>query len=122
RADAAPGSWPNSLLARRWRSRSQHWSSETFTAWRRRRSSSVATPAASRSQSSCSSATSCSIVPCICPSSIWNGSFVGELGLGQVCRFHGMRFPNESDGYRAARDALLQEEIELRRHSEAVAE
>jgi predicted dithiol-disulfide oxidoreductase (DUF899 family) len=33
-----------------------------------------------------------------------------------------MRFPNESDEYRSARDALLQEEIELRRHSEAVAE
>ncbi len=32
-----------------------------------------------------------------------------------------MRFPNESDAYRAARDALLQEEIELRRRSEAVA-
>src|SRR5712664_2206347 len=33
-----------------------------------------------------------------------------------------MRFPNESVVYRAARDALLQEEIELRRRSEAVAE
>jgi len=33
-----------------------------------------------------------------------------------------MRFPNESDDYRSARDALLQEEIELRRRSEAVAE
>jgi predicted dithiol-disulfide oxidoreductase (DUF899 family) len=33
-----------------------------------------------------------------------------------------MRFPNESDEYRAARDALLQEEIELRRQGEAVAE
>jgi predicted dithiol-disulfide oxidoreductase (DUF899 family) len=33
-----------------------------------------------------------------------------------------MRFPNESDEYRAARDALLQEEVELRRRSEAVAE
>lgn len=33
-----------------------------------------------------------------------------------------MRFPNESGEYRAARDALLQEEIELRRRSEAVAE
>jgi hypothetical protein len=31
-----------------------------------------------------------------------------------------MRFPNESDEYRAARDALLQEEIELRRRTEAV--
>jgi predicted dithiol-disulfide oxidoreductase (DUF899 family) len=33
-----------------------------------------------------------------------------------------MSFPNESDEYRGARDALLHEEIELRRHSEAVAE
>jgi predicted dithiol-disulfide oxidoreductase (DUF899 family) len=33
-----------------------------------------------------------------------------------------MRFPNESEEYRAARDALLQGEIELRRRSEAVAE
>lgn len=33
-----------------------------------------------------------------------------------------MRFPNESDEYRAARDALLREEIELRRHNEAVAD
>jgi predicted dithiol-disulfide oxidoreductase (DUF899 family) len=31
-------------------------------------------------------------------------------------------FPNESDEYRSARDALLQEEIALRRHTEAVAE
>jgi predicted dithiol-disulfide oxidoreductase (DUF899 family) len=33
-----------------------------------------------------------------------------------------MRFPNESPEYRAARDALLAEEIELRRHIERVAE
>jgi predicted dithiol-disulfide oxidoreductase (DUF899 family) len=33
-----------------------------------------------------------------------------------------MRFPNESDEYRAARDALLDEEIALRRHTEAVAD
>jgi predicted dithiol-disulfide oxidoreductase (DUF899 family) len=33
-----------------------------------------------------------------------------------------MRFPNEFDEYRAARDALLEEEIDLRRRSEAVAE
>jgi len=31
-------------------------------------------------------------------------------------------FPNESDAYRSARDALLVEEIELRRHIERVAE
>jgi predicted dithiol-disulfide oxidoreductase (DUF899 family) len=33
-----------------------------------------------------------------------------------------MRFPNESVTYRHARDALLAEEIELRRHIERVAE
>ncbi len=32
-----------------------------------------------------------------------------------------VRFPNESDAYRAARNALLAEEIELRRHVERVA-
>jgi predicted dithiol-disulfide oxidoreductase (DUF899 family) len=35
---------------------------------------------------------------------------------------NGVRFPNESDEYRQARDALLAEEIELRRHIERVAE
>ena len=35
---------------------------------------------------------------------------------------HDVRFPNESDEYRAARDALLHEEIALRRYTEAVAE
>lgn len=34
---------------------------------------------------------------------------------------HGLRFPGESLKYRAARDKLLQEEIELRRHLERVA-
>jgi predicted dithiol-disulfide oxidoreductase (DUF899 family) len=33
----------------------------------------------------------------------------------------GLRFPNETPEYRAARDALLREEIELRRHLERVA-
>ena len=33
-----------------------------------------------------------------------------------------MRFPNESDAYRRARQALLAEEIELRRHIERVAQ
>ncbi len=33
-----------------------------------------------------------------------------------------IRFPNESDAYRGARNALLAEEIELRRHIERVAE
>jgi predicted dithiol-disulfide oxidoreductase (DUF899 family) len=32
---------------------------------------------------------------------------------------HTTRFPNESDEYRSARDALLREEIALRRQSEA---
>jgi len=32
-----------------------------------------------------------------------------------------VRFPNESDEYRGAREALLVEEIELRRHIERVA-
>jgi predicted dithiol-disulfide oxidoreductase (DUF899 family) len=34
---------------------------------------------------------------------------------------NGARFPNESDAYRRARNALLAEEIELRRHIERVA-
>ena len=34
---------------------------------------------------------------------------------------HDFRFPNESPSYRRARDALLEEEIELRRHVERVA-
>lgn len=34
---------------------------------------------------------------------------------------NGVRFPNESDDYRRARNALLEEEIELRRHIERVA-
>ena len=34
---------------------------------------------------------------------------------------HDVRFPNESAAYRAARDALLRAEIELRRQTEAVA-
>ncbi len=35
---------------------------------------------------------------------------------------NGVRFPNESEEYRQARDVLLAEEIELRRHIERVAE
>jgi predicted dithiol-disulfide oxidoreductase (DUF899 family) len=35
---------------------------------------------------------------------------------------HDKRFPNESDEYRAARDALLQAEIDLRRQTERVAQ
>jgi predicted dithiol-disulfide oxidoreductase (DUF899 family) len=40
----------------------------------------------------------------------------------ELARKNGVRFPNESDDYRRARDALLAEEIELRRHIERVAE
>ena len=39
-----------------------------------------------------------------------------------LTRQNGMRFPNESVDYRQARDALLTEEFELRRHIERVAE
>ncbi|RDI99896.1 DUF899 domain-containing protein [Dyella solisilvae] len=40
----------------------------------------------------------------------------------ELVRRNGVRFPHESDAYRHARDALLAEEIELRRHIERVAE
>ena len=40
----------------------------------------------------------------------------------ELAERNGVRFPNESDEYRRARDALLAEEIELRRHIERVAE
>src|SRR4051812_14848011 len=40
----------------------------------------------------------------------------------ELAKNNGVRFPNESDDYRRARDALLAEEIELRRHIERVAE
>jgi predicted dithiol-disulfide oxidoreductase (DUF899 family) len=39
-----------------------------------------------------------------------------------LVRKNGVRFPNESEDYRRARDALLAEEIELRRQIERVAE
>jgi predicted dithiol-disulfide oxidoreductase (DUF899 family) len=39
-----------------------------------------------------------------------------------LAKKNGVRFPNESDEYRRARDLLLAEEIELRRHIETVAE
>jgi predicted dithiol-disulfide oxidoreductase (DUF899 family) len=39
----------------------------------------------------------------------------------ELARQNGARFPNESERYRSARDALLAEEIELRRHIERVA-
>ncbi len=40
----------------------------------------------------------------------------------ELAKRNGVRFPNESDEYRRARDALLAEEMELRRHIERVAE
>ena len=40
----------------------------------------------------------------------------------ELAQKNGMRFPNESEEYRRARDVLLAEEIELRRHIERVAE
>lgn len=40
----------------------------------------------------------------------------------ELAKISGVRFPNESQEYREARDALLAEEIELRRHIEKVAE
>lgn len=40
----------------------------------------------------------------------------------ELARNNGVRFPGESPDYRQARDALLAEEIELRRHIERVAE
>ena len=40
----------------------------------------------------------------------------------ELAKKNGVRFPNENDDYRRARDALLAEEIELRRHIESVAE
>ena len=40
----------------------------------------------------------------------------------ELARKNGVHFPNESAAYREAREALLAEEIELRRHIERVAE
>ena len=40
----------------------------------------------------------------------------------ELAKNNGVRFPGESAEYRQARDALLSEEIELRRHTERVAE
>jgi predicted dithiol-disulfide oxidoreductase (DUF899 family) len=42
--------------------------------------------------------------------------------VSELVKANVVRFPNESAAYRAARDALLAEEIELRRHIERVAE
>ena len=39
---------------------------------------------------------------------------------GELAKNNGARFPNESEDYRRARDALLADEIELRRHIERV--
>jgi predicted dithiol-disulfide oxidoreductase (DUF899 family) len=46
----------------------------------------------------------------------------GLAPASELAKKNGVRFPNESDDYRRARDALLAEEIELRRHIERVAE
>jgi predicted dithiol-disulfide oxidoreductase (DUF899 family) len=43
------------------------------------------------------------------------------IPAGKLARDNPVRFPNESADYRAARSALLAEEIELRRHIERVA-
>src|SRR6476620_12548360 len=40
----------------------------------------------------------------------------------ELARINALTFPNESSEYRQARDELLAEEIELRRHIERVAE
>ena len=40
----------------------------------------------------------------------------------EIARANPVRFPNESAAHRQARNALLAEEIELRRHIERVAE
>src|SRR6266436_3549490 len=40
----------------------------------------------------------------------------------ELAKASGFRYPNESAAYRRAREALLEEEIELRRHIERVAE
>ena len=45
----------------------------------------------------------------------------GEPGFRPPGSLHDGRFPNETPEYRRARDALLIEEIALRRHAEAVA-
>ncbi|MBC7682749.1 MAG: DUF899 family protein [Ferruginibacter sp.] len=44
-----------------------------------------------------------------------------ERSASALAQINGVRFPNESNAYRKARDALLAEEIELRRHIERVA-
>jgi predicted dithiol-disulfide oxidoreductase (DUF899 family) len=44
------------------------------------------------------------------------------LPAAELAKINGVRFPNESTEYRTARDALLVEEIDLRRHIERVAE
>jgi predicted dithiol-disulfide oxidoreductase (DUF899 family) len=44
------------------------------------------------------------------------------IPAAELARRNGVRFPNESNQYRRSRDALLAEEIDLRRHIERVAE
>ncbi len=45
----------------------------------------------------------------------------GLVPASELAKRNGVRFPNESEEYRRARDALLAAEIELRRHIERVA-
>jgi predicted dithiol-disulfide oxidoreductase (DUF899 family) len=44
------------------------------------------------------------------------------VSAAELAKRNGVTFPNESDDYRRARNALLAKEIELRRHIERVAE
>ena len=50
-----------------------------------------------------------------------DGNFEPLIPAEQMARENPVHFPNESAEYRAARVALLAEEIELRRHIERVA-
>src|SRR6476619_3405230 len=61
---------------------------------------------------------------CLMPSVIPGGLMTDAQTLAparQLAETNQARFPNESTEYRAARNALLVEEIELRRHIERVA-
>jgi len=50
-----------------------------------------------------------------------DAEFANLAPADELARIDPVRFPNESDEYRAARTALLAQEIELRRHIERVA-
>ena len=62
RTSAVDGSSPNSRRARRWRSRSQHWSSATSSSFKRALSAAVAPRPSSSRVSVCSSSTSALIL------------------------------------------------------------